>query len=428
VNLFAHMPTGVGAVFWGVVTFSILVVLHEGGHFLAARAFGVKVHEFMLGLPGPALRWRSKKSGVIYGITAVPLGGYVRIAGMEPGSEDELLARALGILVDAGSIGITDLAEKLGVDRDRASALLATLDDYGATEQMKDWPEDRSLVTREAGETDDALLARVRSTTYRGQKTWKRVTILAMGVIVNLLTAIVIWTLALSVLGLPEPSRALDAVPADGPAAKAGIVAGDIITRVNGHPTATWDQVLAAVEKARIGETVLVQVDRGGVAKTFTLVLASNPSVRGRAYLGVHIGTAYVQKSPIDALKMSIGFTGQVFAAIGRFFSPSTFSTSIQNARSIVGISYEVSAAAQEGPLQYLVLFGLLSLSLGAMNILPIPPLDGGKVAVELVERLIRRTIPRNVSLAVSGAGTLLLFSLIFYLMYADVVRYILKG
>ena len=57
------VANGANVVFWGVITFSILVVLHEGGHFLAARACGVKVHEFMVGLPGPALRFRTKKSG-----------------------------------------------------------------------------------------------------------------------------------------------------------------------------------------------------------------------------------------------------------------------------------------------------------------------------------------------------------------------------
>ena len=76
------MTTVLADIFWFIVTFSILVVLHEGGHFLVARAFGVYVHEFMIGLPGPALRFHGKKTD--YGITAVPLGGYVRISGMEP--------------------------------------------------------------------------------------------------------------------------------------------------------------------------------------------------------------------------------------------------------------------------------------------------------------------------------------------------------
>ena len=77
-------------VFWGVITFSLLVVLHEAGHFVAARAFGLKVHEFMVGLPGPRISYHGKKT--TFGVTAIPLGGYVRIAGMEPGADGRVHA------------------------------------------------------------------------------------------------------------------------------------------------------------------------------------------------------------------------------------------------------------------------------------------------------------------------------------------------
>ena len=108
------IENGLFTIFWGVVTFSILVVLHEGGHFLAARAFGVKVHEFMIGLPGPALRLKTKKT--TFGITVVPLGGYVRIAGMEPGPEDELMGPALAEITRERA---DERAGTLGGARDR---------------------------------------------------------------------------------------------------------------------------------------------------------------------------------------------------------------------------------------------------------------------------------------------------------------------
>jgi len=425
-DLLANMPTGVAAIFWGVLTFSILVVLHEGGHFLAARAFGVKVHEFMLGLPGPALKWRSKKSGVTYGVTAIPLGGYVRIAGMEPGAEDDLLARALGTLVDRGRIATSDLAAALEVDRDRAASLMTTLEDYMAAEPMADWPEDRALVERLAGESDDGMLARVRKSVYRGQSPWKRVTILAMGVLVNVVSAIVILTVALSLLGVPTATLTLEAVTMGSPAHRAGVRPGDKIAALDGKTVTDWSQVLDIIAAKKPGDTIALVVKRGGETKSFSIVLARRAD--GHAQLGIKISSVDVRMPPTKAFRESLSITGQVFVAIGQFFQPKTFATSVGNARSVVGISYEVANAAKAGPLQYSLLVALLSLSLGIMNILPIPPLDGGKVAVELVEALLRRPIPKRISYALSGIGALLLFSLIFYLMYADIMRYIVQG
>ena len=428
-SVFANMPSGIAAVFWGVVTFSILVLLHEGGHFLVARAFGVKIHEFMLGLPGPALRRRSKRSGISYGVTAIPLGGYVRIAGMEPGREDVLLGAALGLLVDRGSMDAADLAGLLadrGADRDRASSLLATLEDWGAAEPMKDMPEYRAVMERGLDESDDDLLTRCRSKVYRGQPAWKRVTILAAGVVVNLVTAILIFTVTLSVWGLPTATLTLDVIQKGSAAAKAGLRSGDTISAIDGRTMSGWDAVLASVAASKPGRTLSVTYVRGGQKTTAVALLGRKAD--GHAVLGVGSRVRNVPVPPITALKDSFTWTGMVFVAIGRLVDPRTFTSAIGNARSVVGISYEVANAAKAGPLQYAWMIALLSLSLGVMNILPIPPLDGGKVLMEIIEKVARRPIRKGLSYAISGVGTALLFSLIFYLMYADVVRYIIKG
>ncbi|MDO8962975.1 MAG: site-2 protease family protein, partial [Coriobacteriia bacterium] len=259
---FANMPTGIEAIFWGVITFSILVILHEGGHFFAARIFGVKVHEFMLGLPGPALRWRSKKSGITYGVTAVPLGGYVRIAGMEPGREDEMLGGALALLADRHRVDADALADALGITRERGQELIATMEDYGAAEPIVDWPETHSLVERGEGETDAELLARVRSTVYRGQAPWKRVIILAMGVIINLLTAVVVFTVVLSAYGYAvfSDKPIVGSVSVNSAAEKAGLVAGDSVTAIDGATITKWEQIPARVRAHRPGDTLEMTV------------------------------------------------------------------------------------------------------------------------------------------------------------------------
>jgi regulator of sigma E protease len=420
------LPSGGAAIFWGIVTFSLLIVLHEGGHFLAARAFGVKVHEFVLGLPGPGLRWRSRRSGVTYGITVLPLGGYVRIAGMEPGHEDDLLAAALGHLASRGRLDAGDLAALLAVPRDRATALLATLEDYGAAEAVPDTMDWVPLASHATAEDDAALLARVRATVYRGQPTWKRVTILSMGVLVNVASAILILTLALTLLGAPTPTTVVDAIAVGSPAAAAGVMPGDRVTSFAGARVDGWIQFKAALLMARPGVPVPVTVLRG--TSLVTLTVAPSALAGGGTYFGVTARRENVPMGLVASVRESFAMVGLVFVAVARFFNPSTFASSLQGARSVVGISYEVASAAQEGPLMYAWMVAVLSMSLGIMNILPIPPLDGGKIAVELAERLFRQRIPRRFSLAVSAAGTLLLFSLIFYLMYADVVRYIIRG
>lgn len=424
----ASLPTGWAALFWGVLTFSFLVFLHEGGHFLAARVFRVKVHEFMLGLPGPALRWRSKRSGTSYGVTALPLGGYVRIAGMEPGREDARLADALEALMSQRTMGPDELATTLSIPRDRASALLTTLEDYGAARVLEDRETSEIAVTASPGESAAMVLDRLRAETYRGLDFWRRVAILAMGVLVNIVAAILILTVALAVVGIPTPTLQIAAVTSGGAAEVAGVQVGDTVVSLDGRALTDWMQLKSALSSATPGTPLALGIERDGEALTLRVIPTAAES-GGGAVLGVMAADENVPMPIARAVGESFGMTGQVFAAVVRFFDPATFTNSIKDARSVVGISYEVASAARSGPLAYAWMVALLSLSLGVMNILPIPPLDGGKILLEVVEALIRRPIPRKISLAFSALGTLLLFSLIFYLMYADVLRYIVhKG
>ncbi len=94
----------------------------------------------------------------------------------------------------------------------------------------------------------------------------------------------------------------------------------------------------------------------------------------------------------------------------------------------MVGISVEVSRAVKSGPIDYAFIVALLSLSLGVMNILPIPPLDGGKIAIELWEAMVGRPLSRKFAIGLSATGTLLLLMFIGYLMYTDVMRYVVQG
>jgi regulator of sigma E protease len=413
------------AVFWGILTFSILVVLHEGGHFLTARAFGVHVHEFMIGLPGPAVRFHGKKTD--YGITAIPLGGYVRISGMEPGPEDPLLGPALAFVTSQRTATAASLGEALGVDEAKVDSLLYTLVDWNAVEVSADRDEEYlAKFPQSAAENPVALLDTARSTTYRGLSTFKRILVLSAGVLVNLASAILVFVLVLTLYGVPAQTLTIETTLPTGAAAAAGLKAGDTVKSLGGSTLKDWPALLSALGKHKPGDVVDVTVDRNGSTVTKTLTLGKNSA--GAAQLGIGVTQTRVRLSVGAALKDSFTWIGLVFKAIGGFFNPATFQTSVSQSSSVVGISVEVSRAVKNGPIDYAFIVALLSRSLGVMNILPIPPLDGGKIALEIWEAIIGRPLSRRFALGLSATGTLLLLTFIGYLMYSDVMRYVVKG
>ena len=258
------------AVFWGVLLLSALVFVHEGGHYLAARAFGVRVTEFFLGLPcRTRFSFKSKKVGTEIGVTPLLLGGYNRISGMEPAT-DELLAPCLAAVMREGRVAVADAAAELGCDEERVYGLMATLVDWGSIRAYYDAElgEIPSQKTRDgrglteydrghdftlpgstaAGEPCDLglsaedLLARERSHTYLGCGFIKRVAMLVAGPAVNVLLAFFLVVGVLMVQGVSaiDPSPVLGAVEEGSIAESAGIRAGDRVVCVGEDQTPTW--------------------------------------------------------------------------------------------------------------------------------------------------------------------------------------------
>jgi regulator of sigma E protease len=415
------MTAALGAlenVLWGVITFSILVVMHEGGHFLAARAFGVKVHEFMLGLPGPALRYRT--DAMDWGITAIPLGGYVRIAGMEPGAEDPLVGETLVAVRDNGTSEPHALARELGVDEERAQSLLLTVEDWKAVSRDEagrlSLTVDGDVAAMSAAELADTA----RAVTYRGQTTPRRIAILSAGVLTNLVAAILTFTVFLTIWGYYDVTTRVDTVETGTPAAAAGIRDGDTLVALDGEPIEQWTEFQALMGITRPGDSVVLTMDRNGAEMDFRLELAAR---EGHGYAGIGPTPVKVEPNVFQSLGKSVELTAMTFKTVLGLFDPSQFSATVAQFTSVVGVSVRAAEAAKAGPIDYAYLIAALSLSLGIVNILPLPPLDGGKIVLEIVERVVGRPIGRNVSLALSAIGALLLFSLIGYLTYLDITR-----
>lgn len=405
---------------WGIITFSILVVLHEMGHFLAARAFGVKIHEFMIGLPGPALRLHTKTMD--WGVTAVPLGGYVRIAGMEPGDEDALLGDALVAIRDHGPLGIAELRRILDVSDDRAESILRSLDEWKAITPDAEGRYALAVDGAEQCRDSGALLDLARTSTYRGQSTWKRIVILAMGVVTNLVVAVLTLTVFFSIWGYVDLTTRIDSVSEESPASAADIRTGDVLLAVDGETFADWDRFQIILARTQPGDEVTITLERDGDRLDIPVTLAER---EGHGFLGVGPTAIPVEQPGLwDSFGQSIRYLALVARSIGDLFTPAKFAGTVQTFTGPIGISVMAKDAAQGGPLAFAALMAMLSLSLGLMNILPLPPLDGGKIALEILERVMGRPLPRSVTIAFSAVGAVLLFSLIGYVMFQDIVRY----
>lgn len=416
------MPSALETIFWGIVTLSIVVVLHEGGHFVAAKLFGLRVHEFMLGLPGPKLsfRWR----GTLFGVTAIPLGGYVKIAGMSGDQSNRLIEPALGLLTARGPLTTEQVDEHFSQSDDDSVMALVTLQDWGVVtyDRKSDlWASnfEPADVEREGG---IALVAdNARKNTFGTLSLWKRLAILVAGVAVNIVIAFAVFAGVLALWGTPVEQPFVGVV-AGYPAAEAGVRDGDIPVAVDGVPVSGFDDLIAAVGSHQVGEKVDLTVERGGQQVTLQVGTVLNPDT-DRPMLGLERQFENQPMPVASAIKMSTGFVAQTGRMVFSLLSPSRAGETVAQSSSVVGISVVAAQAAERSALDYATIVASLSLSLGLINILPVPPLDGGRVVLALWEAVTRRRIPSGVATAISAVGIVALISLMVITMFNDVSR-----
>lgn len=421
-------------ILYGVLMLTVLVVVHEAGHFLAARAFGVRVTEFMIGLPGPSIGFT--RGGTRFGITPWLLGGYARICGMDMGEEDPLLADALAYVYRQGTTDALHLATGLDIDTDHAGDLLLTLSGWGSITTPKGTLTSETYIAcarapfakGEAREIEDpdVLLDEERKGTYRALACWKRVVCLAAGPAMNLLLAILIFILLYSVHGVYEPDNHIYQIVDGSPAAAAGLVAGDQIVAVEGVETDGWDALSSQIGSYQPGQTIEVTYVRDGRSADTPVTLMANDA--GSTAMGFYADYQLVHLSIGDSLGRSFSYIGLVAEAVGKLFVPATAIETLSESSSVVGIAFQAKSAASTGFLSFVLMGAALSVSLGLMNLLPLPPLDGGRLIVELVQRIRRRELSMKAYGILSAVGISAVMILFVYLLVQDVGRYVLGG
>ena len=451
------------AIFWGALVLSVLVFVHEGGHYLAARGFGVRVTEFFLGMP---CRWKlshkSKKVGTEIGVTPILLGGYTRICGME-GVEDELLAPALQCVMKHGRVRVEVLAAEIGCDVDKAYDLLITLTDWAAVEpyydpelgeepNQKTYPAQFQTLARDAdllteydrghdfskpgstaaGEpcpsnlTAEELLAQERSHTYLGCGFFKRLVMLVAGPLVNIVVSILLVTFAIMFEGVdyvPDIST-LGGVEEGSIAEEIGLTADDTITMVGDTEVSTWTELVEALSPyLEDGVDFDLVVERDGEEFTVSVDL---PDGEETEYLGIYSSSATYYPSFIESFVVALEYAGTVGTYVAELLVPTETMEILDQSTSIVGISVMASEAASSGLYDLVMLAAAVSMSLGFMNLLPIPPLDGGKIAIEIVQLIIRRPLSQRAQTVWNCIGMVFFLFIFIVVLRNDIVNYVI--
>ena len=432
----------------GIVLFAVLIALsialHEVGHLLPAKRFGVKVTEYMIGF-GPSV-WATVRGETRYGLKAVPLGGYIRMIGMLPPAKD-------------------------GTQRSMTTGRFAAMVDDArrqSAEEVQPGDEDRVF--------------------YR-LPVRKRVVVMLGGPTMNLLLAFVLFGIVLVGIGVPEPTMQVSSIaactptaaqpngtplPSGGcptgsqpsPAAEAGLTAGDTIVAIDGVPAIEWAATTAWI-RANAGAQSVFTVNRAGerIDLPVTIATAERPVLDADGNATEATVTAgYVGLSP------EFAWVGQPWTSVPSYMWDLTVRSvqalvmlpvrlyelvtetligggdrSLESPVSVVGVSrLGGDIAAMDQPMSakvatFLGLAASLNLFLFLFNLLPILPLDGGHVAGAVYEA-IRRTLARMrgrpdpgpvdmarlLPVAYVVAGALLLMGVI--VIWADLVKPITLG
>lgn len=347
-----------------ILMLGVIIMIHETGHFLAARAFGVHCHEFSFGM-GPLL-WQHQGKHTLFSIRAFPIGGYVSMAGETSDDEDE-----------------------------------------EPDSWLKNVPDEEKLNHKPA---------------------WQQIIIMGAGVVMNFVLAWALFSGIFMARGyvtqeaLPVVYEVLDNTPA----AQAGLKSGDTIVKVTAEDGSTLEpktqnDVLEFMQYNHGLSTF--EIERG--EETFTTQIQPEYDEDSQVYLlGFTSQTRVKQINFIEAMqegwKEMVADTQTIVRSLGQLIT----GKGLDSLSGPIGIYKVTDQVVSYGLLPYLSLCALISLNIGFFNLLPIPALDGGRILITLLEKIFRRKIPLKIVQGVILASFVALFGLMIFSTYNDIMRF----
>jgi len=422
------------------VVLGIMVLVHEWGHFIVAKAFGVRVEIFSIGF-GPRL-WGRKSGDTDYRISGLPLGGYVKMAGDNPleerkGDPDEFLSKprwqraliavagpAMNIILSIVLIaGIYMHGSKEPAYLDQPMVLAGVLPDSTAQKAGLAAGDHVVKINGASNPTWDRALLELMSTLPGHSLT----------LVVDRGGKEVSVTVPASqsmedIFGYPANRLLIGSVTPGMPAERSGIRPGDEVLKVNGNPLASGTEFPSLVEKSQ-GAPLDLEIRRGD--RTFHLEVrpqqmgVKNGVTQWQIGVGLQVGEVVDRRLPFGAaiaesVAMNTLMARQVAFVVVELFRGHI---SLKQLEGPLGIARESGRAARQGASELLKLMAMIGVNLAILNLLPIPPLDGGHILLLFIEGSIRRDLSIRVKerfVTVSMVFLLLVFAIV---MYNDVLR-----
>lgn len=422
-----------------VFALGVIIFVHEAGHLLIGKAFGMRVLAFSLGFGKRLFGFRRGETD--YRVSLVPLGGFVSFGGEEPGegSDDPrdfhnkprwqrilvfLAGPAMNIVL---AIVLIAFVFMVGVQISAlpdVPAVVGTVfpDSPAANAGLVTGDEVVEVDGSSIGNWDDVHFALVTS-----PERDVRLGVVRDGRRLDLVvTPRKVPRYEFGDAGvLPKMLPTISSVAADSPAAAAGFQPGDEVRGVDGRGIGSGNDLVSYIE-GRTGQALEVEVLRQGELLALTVVPRDEG---GQGRIGV--GLSYFQRFPpgealVQSLRFNWQITRQTFLVLGKIVSGQIAAKSaLSGPLEIAAMS---GAAARTGFVTLLQLMGLISISIAILNLLPIPVLDGGQITVLLIESARRRDLSLRLKERIQQVGFVLILMLMGLVLYFDVVKNIPAG
>ncbi len=400
-----------------VVMLSLIVFIHEYGHFSVARACGVKVDAFSIGF-GKALASWTDKHGTVWKVCLLPLGGYVKFFG------------------DAGPAS----------DPDK--------DVVGEAEEGPRAPTTQFPGNSEKERLSQRLSEEEQKVCFHFKPLWQKAAIVAAGPAANFILAMVIFTMLFWIYGDSERGTEISGFSENSAAQAAGFEVGDEILSINGKATPTF-QKLGNIISLNNGETLVMEVKRGEDILTLTVVPEMRDSLDGlgnkiqRGMIGIvnrgepkliefgFLGAVKHSAVQIrDMLSMTVKFIVRLVQGKEdpKQLSGPLYIGKYAGQAAMIGFDERVP---EETPFSdrlimslvtFISIAGSISVSIGFLNLLPIPVLDGGHLLFYGVEAVTRRPVPEVVQMVGLKIGLVLLASLMIFVFYNDFTKLLVNS